>query len=82
MNGAVLTVGTRPELLDRQGQPGRAVGNDQPWCGESAGGEVAPELEPVVLGLARPETYGNQRALADPTATGYGPKTPAITGAR
>ena len=45
MNGTVLAIGTRPDLLDRRGQPGRTVGDDQPWRGESAAGEVAAELE-------------------------------------
>jgi len=49
VNGAVLTVGARPDLLDRSGQPGRAVGDDQAWGSEPAGGEVAAELEPVLL---------------------------------
>ena len=48
MNGAVLAISARPYLLDRRGQPGRAVGDDQAWRGESAGSEVAAELEPVL----------------------------------
>jgi hypothetical protein len=54
----------RPQLLDRQAQAGRAVGDDQPGSGEPPGGEVAAELEPVLLGLARPRPHGNQRAFA------------------
>jgi hypothetical protein len=53
MHGAVLAVGARPYLLDRQGQSGRAVSHDQPWRGESADCEVAPELQPVLFGLTR-----------------------------
>ena len=64
MNGAVLPIGARPDLLGRADQPGGAVGDDQPWRGESAGGEVAAELEPVFLAFAHPQPDGNQRPLA------------------
>jgi hypothetical protein len=53
VNGAVLTIGARPDLLDRTDQPGRAVGDEQARSGEPAGDEIAAELEPVLLGLAR-----------------------------
>ena len=36
MDRAVLAIGSRPDLLDRRGQPGRAVGDDQAWRRESA----------------------------------------------
>jgi hypothetical protein len=49
MNGAVLAIGARPDLLDRADQPGGAIGHDQAGRGEAAGGEVAAELEPVLL---------------------------------
>jgi hypothetical protein len=49
VNGAVLTIGARPDLLDRRDQPGRAVGDDQAWCGESAADQIAAELDPVLL---------------------------------
>jgi hypothetical protein len=49
VNGAVLAITARPDLLDRRGQPGRAVGDDQAWRGESAGSEVTAELKPVLL---------------------------------
>jgi hypothetical protein len=64
MHSAVLAVSARPQLLDRQGQPGRAIGDDQARGGESAGAEVAAELEPVLLGLARARTHRNQRPCA------------------
>ncbi len=64
VNGAVLTISAWPQLLDRQGQSWRAVGNDEPWRGEPAGRQVAAELEPGRFGLACPETYRDQRAGA------------------
>src|SRR6516164_130934 len=64
VNGAVLAIGARPDLLDRADQPGRAVGHDEPGCGEPAADEIAPELEPVLLGLSRSQPDGNQRPLA------------------
>jgi hypothetical protein len=48
MNGAVLAIGARPDLPDRADQPGRAIGHDQARGGDSTGGEVAAELEPVL----------------------------------
>ena len=63
VNGAVLAIGARPDLLDRADQPGRAVGDDQAWRGEPAGDEIAAELEPVLLGLAHPQPHGNQRPV-------------------
>jgi hypothetical protein len=61
---AVLAVSPRPDLLDRRGQPGRAVSDDQPWRRESASSEIAAELEPVFFGLSHPQAYGNQRSFA------------------
>ena len=54
MNGAVLAVSPRPDLLDRRGQSGRAVGDDQARRRESPGGEITAELEPVFFGLSHP----------------------------
>ena len=60
VNGAVLAVGARPDLFDRADQPGRAVGDDESWCGESAGDQVAAELDPVLLALPHPQAHRNQ----------------------
>src|ERR671924_447882 len=70
----MLAIGPRPDLLDRPGQPGRAVGHDQAGCRESAGGEVTAELEPVLLGLAHPQPDRNQLSSAgfgDPPGTDH-----------
>jgi hypothetical protein len=54
----------RPDLLDRPGQAGGAVGDDEPGCCEPAAGEVAAELDPVLLGLPHPQPHGNRRSVA------------------
>ena len=64
VNGAVLAIGARPDLLDRRDQARGAVGDDQPWRGEPAADQIAAELEPVLLGLARPQAHGNQLSVA------------------
>jgi hypothetical protein len=57
VNGAVLAVRGRPALLDGLDQPGGAVGDDQHRRPEPAGDQVAPEREPVLVGLAHPEHH-------------------------
>src|SRR5581483_11687153 len=64
VHGAALTVGVRPQLLDRGNQAGCAVGDDQQRRRKPAAGERAAELEPVVFGLAHPERDVEQDALA------------------
>jgi hypothetical protein len=53
VNGAMLAVGAGPDFLHGADQPGRSVGDDQAWGGEPTSDEIAAELEPVLLGLAR-----------------------------
>ena len=64
MNSAVLAISTRPDLFDRTDQSRRPVGDDQPWGGEPTRHEITTELDPVLLGLARAQTHGNQLPVA------------------
>ena len=50
MDRAALTIGARPELLDRAHQAGRPVGNHEQQRAEAAAGERAAEAGPVLLG--------------------------------
>ena len=48
VNDAVLTLSARPQLIGRRDQPWRAIGDDQPWRRQAAGGEITAQLEPVI----------------------------------
>ena len=64
MNGAVLTIGARPDLLDRADQPGRTIGHDQPRRREPTTDQIAAELDPVLLSLPRSQPHRNQLSAA------------------
>jgi hypothetical protein len=64
VHGAVLAVRGGPALLDGLDQPGGAVGDDQHRRAEPAGDQIAPERQPVLVGLAHPEHHRQQDALA------------------
>jgi len=49
MNAAVLAVSTGPELTDGADEPRGTIGDNQARCGQPAGREITPELEPVFL---------------------------------
>ena len=75
MNGAVLTVGARPELLDRPGQSGRAVGDDnrgaasprvmrsRPSSSQSSFASRAPNLTETSAGGRFGDASGADHAL-------------------
>ena len=48
MHGAALTVGVRPQLLDRLDEPRRAVADHKPGRAEAAPGEVAAQVQPIL----------------------------------
>jgi hypothetical protein len=61
----VLAIGGRPALLDRFDQSGRAVGDDQHRRPRArAGDQVAPELKPVLVGLAHPQHHRQKHAFS------------------
>ena len=64
VHAAALPVRHRPAMFDRFDQPGGAVGHDQHRCGQAAGDQIAPELLPILEGLAHPEAHGEQHPLA------------------
>ena len=64
VNAAALAVRRRPALLDRFGQAGRAVGDDQHRRPQPAGDQIATEGLPVLEGLAHPQREGQQHPVA------------------